>query len=78
MGLFVLPIMRLVRDYFTGMSADTYVISVPMAEGANHIALLAFSWGTSAASGMVIVSTIALAIMVSNDLVMPLLLRRMR
>ncbi|MDG4869505.1 histidine kinase, partial [Guyparkeria sp. 1SP6A2] len=46
--------------------------------GAEQIALLAFLGGTSAASGMVIVSTIALAIMVSNDLVMPLLLRRMR
>lgn len=54
------------------------MISLPMAEGANNIALLAFLGGTSAASGMVIVSTIALAIMVSNDLVMPLLLRRMR
>jgi len=42
------------------------------------MALLAFLGGTSAASGMVIVSTIALAIMASNDLVMPLLLRRMR
>ncbi|WP_036828237.1 PAS-domain containing protein, partial [Photobacterium sanctipauli] len=45
---------------------------------ADSIALLAFVGGTSAASGMVIVSTIALAIMVSNDLVLPLLLRRLR
>ncbi|OED79701.1 hybrid sensor histidine kinase/response regulator [Vibrio splendidus] len=78
MGLFVLPIAWAGQGLLTDMPADTYVISVPMAEGANHIALLAFLGGTSAASGMVIVSTIALAIMVSNDLVMPLLLRRMR
>ncbi|MEZ9058631.1 PAS-domain containing protein [Vibrio pelagius] len=78
MGLFVLPIAWAGQGLLTGMPADTYVISLPMAEGANNIALLAFLGGTSAASGMVIVSTIALAIMVSNDLVMPLLLRRMR
>ncbi|MFA0567164.1 PAS domain-containing hybrid sensor histidine kinase/response regulator [Vibrio gallaecicus] len=78
MGLFVLPIAWAGQGLLTTMPADTYVISVPMEVGANHIALLAFLGGTSAASGMVIVSTIALAIMVSNDLVMPLLLRRMR
>ena len=61
-----------------GAEADTYVISLPMAFGAPDVALMAFLGGTSAASGMVIVSTIALAIMVSNDLVMPLLLRRVK
>ncbi|MEI8632446.1 hypothetical protein P4S72_11405 [Vibrio sp. PP-XX7] len=37
-----------------------------------------FSGGTSAATGMVIVSTIALTIMVSNDLVVPFMLRRLK
>ncbi|PMH46238.1 hybrid sensor histidine kinase/response regulator [Vibrio sp. 10N.286.49.B3] len=78
MALFVLPIAWVGQSLLHGTSADTYVISVPMAVDANNMALLAFLGGTSAASGMVIVSTIALAIMVSNDLVMPLLLRRMR
>ena len=78
MGLFVLPIAWVGQSLLSGSPADTYVISVPMSVGAENIALLAFVGGTSAASGMVIVSTIALAIMVSNDLVMPLLLRRMR
>ncbi|MDG2681815.1 hybrid sensor histidine kinase/response regulator, partial [Vibrio parahaemolyticus] len=78
MGVFVLPIAWVGQGLLSGTSADTYVISVPMAVGASEIALLAFLGGTSAASGMVIVSTIALAIMVSNDLVMPLILRRMR
>ncbi|KOO11788.1 hypothetical protein AKJ18_27330, partial [Vibrio xuii] len=66
------------ESVLSGTSPDMFVISLPMAVGASDIALLAFLGGTSAASGMVIVSTIALAIMVSNDLVMPLLLRRMR
>ncbi|XAW89685.1 PAS domain-containing hybrid sensor histidine kinase/response regulator [Vibrio sp. CDRSL-10 TSBA] len=78
MGIFVLPIAWIGQSMLSGTSADTFVISLPMSVGAEDIALLAFLGGTSAASGMVIVSTIALAIMVSNDLVMPLLLRRMR
>lgn len=78
MSLFVLPIAWVGQALMGGGTSDAYVISVPMQEGASHIALLAFLGGMSAASGMVIVSTIALAIMVSNDLVMPLLLRRMR
>lgn len=78
MGIFVLPIAWVGQGMLSGVSADTYVISLPMAVGASDMALLAFLGGTSAASGMVIVSTIALAIMVSNDLVMPLLLRRMK
>ncbi|WP_413285653.1 PAS-domain containing protein [Vibrio sp. MA40-2] len=78
MGLFVLPISWVGQSLLAGSPADAYVISLPLSVGANDIALLAFLGGTSAASGMVIVSTIALAIMVSNDLVLPLLLRRMR
>ncbi len=78
MGLFVLPVAWVGQSVLGGSSADTFMISLPMAFDANLMALLAFLGGTSAASGMVIVSTIALAIMVSNDLVMPLLLRRMR
>ncbi|WP_070969871.1 NahK/ErcS family hybrid sensor histidine kinase/response regulator [Vibrio sonorensis] len=78
MGLFVLPIAWVGQSLLDSAAPDTYVISLPMSVGASDIALLAFLGGTSAASGMVIVSTIALAIMVSNDLVMPLLLRRMK
>lgn len=47
---------------------------MPMAEGTHAMAMLAFLGGLSAATGMVIVETIALATMVSNDLVMPILL----
>ncbi|WP_105903410.1 hybrid sensor histidine kinase/response regulator [Vibrio gangliei] len=78
MGLFVLPVAWAGQALLTGTSADSYVISLPLSVGADTIALLAYLGGTSAASGMVIVSTIALTIMVSNDLVWPMLLRRMR
>lgn len=78
MSLFVLPIAWIGQGLLPNTSPDTFVISLPVFAGAQDMALLAFLGGASAASGMVIVSTIALAIMVSNDLVMPLLLRRIR
>lgn len=78
MGMFVLPIAWVGQFLLGGSSADAYVISLPLSVGADNIALLAYLGGTSAASGMVIVSTIALTIMVSNDLVWPMLLRRMK
>ncbi|MGN2611694.1 hybrid sensor histidine kinase/response regulator [Aliivibrio fischeri] len=77
-GLFVLPISWAGQALLSGGISDSFVISVPLSVGAENMALLAFVGGTSAASGMVIVSTIALAIMVSNDLVLPLLLRKVK
>jgi Na+/proline symporter/nitrogen-specific signal transduction histidine kinase len=50
-------------------------ITLPMAEKQELLALLVFIGGLSAATGMVIVETIALSTMVCNDLVMPVLLR---
>jgi Na+/proline symporter len=57
------------------VDADTFVLTLPMAFGQGWLALLVFIGGLSAATGMVIVETIALSTMVCNDLVMPLLLR---
>ncbi|WP_174567081.1 PAS domain-containing hybrid sensor histidine kinase/response regulator [Rhodanobacter sp. B04] len=55
--------------------ADIWVLTLPMAHGDRAVALLAFIGGFSAATGMVIVASIALSTMISNDLVMPALLR---
>jgi signal transduction histidine kinase len=57
------------------VDADTFVLTVPMAERQELLTLLVFIGGLSAATGMVIVETIALSTMVCNDLVMPMLLR---
>ena len=59
-----------------GNMADSLVLGLPLAEGRQALALVAYVGGFSAATGMVVVASIALATMVSNDLVMPLLLRR--
>lgn len=58
------------------VAADSFVLALPLAEHHNMLALLAYVGGFSAATGMVIVASVALATMISNDLVMPLLLRR--
>ncbi len=55
--------------------ADTWVLTLPMAYGNRGVALLAFIGGFSAAIGMVIVASVALSTMISNDLLMPALLR---
>ena len=59
----------------TDVHPDTYMLALPIAFDQEALTVLAFLGGFSAASGMVIVATVALAIMVSNDIVMPLLLR---
>lgn len=56
-------------------SPDDYVLTLPLAAGLEFLPLFVFIGGLSAATGMVIVETIALSTMVSNHLVMPVLLR---
>ncbi len=75
-NLFVLPIaLGGLLIFGDDVDADTFVLALPMADGSPLLALLVFVGGLSAATGMVIVETIALSTMVSNSLVMPLLLR---
>jgi len=59
----------------SGVSPDTYVLALPLALKQETLALMVYIGGFSAATGMVIVASVALATMVSNDLVVPLLLR---
>ena len=56
--------------------ADSYVLALPLSQGLDWLALFAYIGGLSAATGMVIVASVALSTMVSNDLVLPLLLKR--
>ena len=76
-NIFVLPIAFGGLMHFPGgtVDADTFVLTLPIVEGRPWLALFAFIGGLSAATGMVIVETIALSTMVCNDLVMPVLLR---
>ncbi len=78
-NLFVLPIALAGLLHFgSAQGADAFVLSLPLAHGAQALALLVFIGGLSAATGMIVVETIAVSTMVCNDLVMPLLLRTRR
>ncbi len=59
-----------------GADGDTFVLALPVSAGSQIFALIAFLGGLSASTAMVIVECIALSIMVCNNLVVPLLLRR--
>lgn len=60
------------------INGDMYVLALPLSAGAQIMALIAFVGGLSAATAMVIVETVALAVMVSNDIFMPLMVRGRR
>ncbi|HEY6610394.1 MAG TPA: sensor histidine kinase, partial [Pseudomonas sp.] len=76
-NVFVLPITFAGLMQFPAgtVDADAFVLTLPMAHRQEALALLVFIGGLSAATGMVIVETIALSTMICNDLAMPLLLR---
>ncbi|MCP8467759.1 hybrid sensor histidine kinase/response regulator [Pseudomonas sp. ZM23] len=76
-ALFVVPIALAGQMQLpAGVIPDSFVISLPLAESHPALALLAFIGGASAATGMVIVASVALSTMVSNDMLLPWLLRR--
>ncbi len=76
-SLFVVPITIAGLDFLPAgaFSGDTFVLALPMQSGYDWLTILAFLGGFSAATGMVIVACVALSTMISNEVVMPLLLR---
>src|SRR5690348_747907 len=77
-NLFVIPIALagLVSFPFGAADPDMYVLALPMEGGAGLLSVAIFVGGLSAATAMVIVECVALSIMVSNDIVLPLVLQR--
>jgi Na+/proline symporter/nitrogen-specific signal transduction histidine kinase len=76
-NIFVLPVAFAGMLQFAdgSIDADTFVLTLPMAGKQQLLTLFVYLGGISAATGMVIVETIALSTMICNDLVMPVLLR---
>jgi Na+/proline symporter/signal transduction histidine kinase len=56
-------------------SPDAFMLTLPLEQGATWLAVLVFLGGLSAASAMVIVVSIALSTMMTNNLLMPALWR---
>lgn len=76
-NLFVVPIAAAGIVHFgSNANADLFVLSLPTSGGSELISMFAFIGGLSAGAAMVVVACVALAIMISNDLILPLILRR--
>ncbi|MBU1307331.1 MAG: sensor histidine kinase [Alphaproteobacteria bacterium] len=76
MSLFILPIAVFGLSVMpAGSNPDMFALTLPMFYGQSPLALLAFIGGFSSATSMIILESIALSIMVSNHIVMPLVLR---
>ena len=58
----------------TDKMADYFVLTLPWNHGSRYLSLFAFVGGFSAATGMVIVETLALSTMVMNSIIMPALI----
>jgi sigma-B regulation protein RsbU (phosphoserine phosphatase) len=56
-------------------AADTFVLRIPMESGHPYLALAAFLGGLSAATAMVVTSSIAVSTMVLNSLILPTAIR---
>jgi sigma-B regulation protein RsbU (phosphoserine phosphatase) len=75
-NIFVLPVALggLLLGEGVGM-ADTFGLTIPLDQGARSLALFVFLGGFSAASGMIIVESMAISNMVMNSIVNPALWR---
>jgi Na+/proline symporter/nitrogen-specific signal transduction histidine kinase len=73
MSLFVVPIAVVGLDVLPpGSNPDLFVLTLPLSQGNEGLAMLSFLGGFSSATSMVIVAAIALSTMVSNHVVMPI------
>ncbi len=73
MSLFVVPIAVVGLDMMpAGANPDLFVLTLPLMNGRDGLAILSFLGGFSSATSMVIVAAIALSTMVSNHVVMPI------
>lgn len=77
-NIFVIPIAfggKLILGN-TPVDADTYVLALPLHFDSPMLSMFVFIGGFSAATSMIIVETIALSTMVSNNLIMPVIFSR--
>ncbi|WP_420567918.1 ATP-binding protein [Thalassovita sp.] len=73
MSLFVVPIAVTGLELLpSGSNPDQFVLTIPLSQGRDGLAMLSFLGGFSSATSMVIVAAIALSTMVSNHIVMPI------
>jgi Na+/proline symporter/signal transduction histidine kinase len=73
-NIFVLPIaMAGLINGYSAREADTYVLALPLHEGHTWLSLLVFIGGASAATGMIMISSITVTTMITNHLLLPVM-----
>jgi PAS domain S-box-containing protein len=77
-NVFVLPVAFAGLLTFSGdaAGADSFILALPLHAGAETVAIVVFLGGFSAATAMIVVDSLALSKMISNDIVLPFILRR--
>jgi PAS domain S-box-containing protein len=72
-NLFVQPIsLAGILEGFSVDQADTFVLRLPLLHGEQALALLVFIGGFSAATSMIMISSMTMSTMISNHLILPL------
>jgi len=73
-NIFILPIAVAGLIYFNHESvpADTFILAFPLSEGSELFALIGYIGGFSAATSMIIIVSVVLSTMISNDIILPL------
>lgn len=59
-----------------GTNPDSIVLALPLANGNYALAILVFLGGFSASAGMIVVASVALSTMITNDLIAPVFFRK--
>src|SRR5438132_801949 len=79
-NLFVLPIAFAGLLVFpeSGGQADSFILRLPLHFESRIISVVVFLGGFSAATAMIVVDSLALSKMITNDVILPMLLRRRR
>ncbi len=76
MSLFTMPIAIMGLSLLPASAdPDMFVLTLPLLHDQSALALFAFIGGFSSATSMIIIASIALSIMVSNHIIMPIALR---
>ncbi|MBI3635515.1 MAG: PAS domain S-box protein [Candidatus Rokubacteria bacterium] len=77
-NVFVLPIALGGLLLFGGDAsfADSFILALPLHADAGFVAVAVFIGGFSAATAMIVVDSLALSKMISNDIILPFILRR--
>ena len=74
-NLFVIPIAAAGIKWLPGQNPDLFILALPIYFDMPGLALFTFIGGFSAATGMIIVSTAALSRMLSNNILIPAIIR---